>query len=60
MTFFTLFLYLPILILAHDGSTPEITEAINYVFDTLLFAGTALALASALPRAPGGVAKTWR
>jgi uncharacterized membrane protein len=58
MTFFTLFLYLPILILAHGGSTPEITEAINYVFDTLLFAGTALALASVLPRAPGGVVKT--
>jgi uncharacterized membrane protein len=60
MTFFTLFLYLPILILAHDGSTPEITEAINYVFDTLLFAGTALVLASALSRDPDGVAKTWR
>jgi uncharacterized membrane protein len=57
MTFFTLFLYLPILILAHGGSTPEITEAINYVFDTLLFAGTALALASALPRDPDGLGK---
>jgi uncharacterized membrane protein len=59
MTFFTLFLYLPILILAHGGSAPDITEAINYVFDTLLFAGTALALASALPRDPDGVGKTW-
>ena len=29
---------------------PEIMEAINYVFDTLLYAGAALALASALPR----------
>jgi uncharacterized membrane protein len=50
MTFLTLFPYLVILILAHGGSTPEITEAINYVADTLLFAGAALALASALPR----------
>ena len=48
MTALTLFLYLPILILAHGGSTPQITEAINYVADTLLFAGTALVLASAL------------
>ena len=50
MTFLTLFPYLVILILAYGGSTPEITEAINYVADTLLFAGAALALASALPR----------
>jgi uncharacterized membrane protein len=50
MTFLTLFPYLVILILARGGSTPEITEAINYVADTLLFAGAALALASALPR----------
>jgi uncharacterized membrane protein len=50
MTVLTLFPYLVILILAHGGSTPEITEAINYVADTLLFAGAALALASALPR----------
>ncbi|MGA3186975.1 MAG: hypothetical protein ABSF22_07665 [Bryobacteraceae bacterium] len=50
MTFFTVFLYLPILILLRDGSTPQITEAINYVADTLLYAGTALLLASALPR----------
>jgi uncharacterized membrane protein len=48
MTVLTLFLYLLILILAH-GST-EINEALNYVADTLLFAGAALALASALPR----------
>ena len=48
ITVLTLFLYLPILILAH-GST-EINEALNYVADTLLFAGAALALASALPR----------
>jgi uncharacterized membrane protein len=50
MTGLTLCLYVPILILAHDKSTPEITEAINYVADTLLFGGAALVLASALPR----------
>ena len=55
MTALTLFLYLVILILARGGSTPEITEAINYVADTLLFAGAALALASALPRDPDRV-----
>jgi uncharacterized membrane protein len=51
MTVLTLSLYLLILILAHGGSTPEISEALNYVADTLLFAGAALVLASALPRA---------
>jgi uncharacterized membrane protein len=50
MTVLTLFLYLLILILAPGGSTPEINEALNYVADTLLFAGAALVLASALPR----------
>jgi uncharacterized membrane protein len=50
MIVLTLFLYLLILILAH-GST-EINEALNYVADTLLFAGAALALAWALPRDP--------
>jgi uncharacterized membrane protein len=48
ITFLTLFPYLLILILAHGGL--EINEGINYVADTLLFAGAALALASALPR----------
>ena len=52
MTALTLFLYVPIWILARGGTTPEIMEAINYVFDTLLYAGAALALASALPRDP--------
>jgi hypothetical protein len=33
-------------------------EAINYVFDTLLYAGAALALASALPRDPDRLEKT--
>jgi uncharacterized membrane protein len=56
MTVLTLFLYLLILILAH-GST-EINEALNYVADTLLFAGAALALASALPRDPDRMEKT--
>jgi uncharacterized membrane protein len=50
MTVLTVFPYLLILIHAYGGSTPEITEAINYVADTLLFGGTALVLASALPR----------
>ena len=48
MTAAVLFLYLPILFLAHGG--PAINEATNYVADTLLYAGSALALASALPR----------
>jgi uncharacterized membrane protein len=55
MTALTLFLYLLILILAHGGPTPEINEAINNVADTLLFAGAALVLASALPRDPDRV-----
>lgn len=50
MTAVTLFLYLPSLLLAVIGSTPEINEALNYFADTLLYAGAALALASALPR----------
>jgi uncharacterized membrane protein len=58
MTVLTLFLYLLILILAHDGSTAEINEALNYVADTLLFAGAALVLASALPRDPDRGEKT--
>jgi len=50
ITALTLFPYLIILIRAHGGS--EINEALNYVADTLLYAGAALALASALPRDP--------
>jgi uncharacterized membrane protein len=58
MTAVTLFLYLPILVLAFIRSTPEINEALNYVADTLLYAGAALALASALPRDSDGAEKT--
>ena len=57
MTVLTLFLYLLILIRAH-GDGAEFNEAINYVADTLLYAGAALALASALPRDPDRVEKT--
>jgi len=52
----TLFLYLPILVVAIIRSTPEINEALNYFADTLLYAGAALALALVLPR--DGVEKT--
>jgi len=53
MTVLTLFLYVVVLILAHDG--PDINDALNYVAETLLFAGAALVLASALPRDPARV-----
>ncbi len=55
MTAVTLFLYVPILIHALIASTPEINEALNYFADTLLYAGAALALASALPLDPDRV-----
>jgi hypothetical protein len=42
----------------HCGTTPAIMEAINYVFDTRLYVGTALVLAWALPRDPDHVEKT--
>jgi uncharacterized membrane protein len=46
------FIYGPILIAAlADPSTDVKVEGINYFFDTLLFAGAILALASAAPRA---------
>jgi uncharacterized membrane protein len=47
-----------ILVLAHRGSTLEINEALDYVFDTLLYGGAALVLASALPRDPDRAEKT--
>src|SRR5258708_4345531 len=48
VTVLTVFLYLIILVLAHGA--PEINDALNYVATTLLYPGSALALASALPR----------
>jgi uncharacterized membrane protein len=54
MTGLTLFLYLPILIFAHGSA---INGALNYVADSLLYAGAALVLASALPRDPDRVEK---
>ncbi len=56
MTVLTWFPYLVLLVRARGA--PEFNEAINYVADTLLYAGAALALASALPRDPDRVAKT--
>lgn len=47
MTLLTVCLYLPILGVTHDPS--QMTEAINFVFDTLLFGGTALLVARAMP-----------
>ena len=57
MTALTLFPYLATSAHAR-GSAPEFNEAINYVADTLLYAGAALVLASALPRDPDRVEKT--
>jgi uncharacterized membrane protein len=47
----TTFLYTPILIaiIHNHGQTPELVEGLNYVGDTLLFAGVALLLAAAIP-----------
>ena len=53
MTVVTLFPYLAMLVRAHGA--PEFNEAINYVADTLLYAGAALVLASALPPHPDRV-----
>jgi uncharacterized membrane protein YphA (DoxX/SURF4 family) len=47
MVYLTLVLYLPILLTAQGGM--QLIEGVNYVFDTLMFAGTILLLASALP-----------
>ena len=47
MTACTLFLYMVVLILSIG--TPGYNDALNYVADTLLYAGAALALAAALP-----------
>jgi uncharacterized membrane protein YphA (DoxX/SURF4 family) len=48
MTVLTLLLYVPILILAVASQPSQINEEINYVADTLLFAGAALLVAGAL------------
>jgi uncharacterized membrane protein len=48
MTLLTLFLYLPILLMA--SGVPAVLEGLNYVWDTLLFAGTALLVAGGAPR----------
>lgn len=52
MTALTLFPYLLILIADHGAPAADVNEALNYIADTWLYAGTALALASALPRNP--------
>jgi uncharacterized membrane protein len=49
ITVLTWFLYLPILAMASQPS--ELTEGVNYVADTLLFAGTILCVAGTLARA---------
>jgi uncharacterized membrane protein YphA (DoxX/SURF4 family) len=48
MTLLTLFLYLPILLMA--SGAPAVLEGANYVWDTLLFAGAVLLVAAAAPR----------
>ena len=48
MALLTLFLYLPILLIAHGPS--QIVEGVNYVADTLLFGGILLLLAAAMPK----------
>ncbi len=47
MAILTLLLYVPILAMA--SQPPQMLEGINYVADTLLFAGAALLIAGALP-----------
>jgi uncharacterized membrane protein len=48
VTLLVLFIYLPIL--ARATQISQVLEAVNYVADTLLFAGTALLLAESLPK----------
>lgn len=47
MTLLTVCLYVPILAVARDPA--QMVEALNFVFDTLLFGGTALLVAGAMP-----------
>lgn len=56
MTFLTIFPCLAMLILAFKRSPEDTNDAINNLADTLLYAGSALALASALPRDRQGAA----
>jgi hypothetical protein len=52
MVLLVVFVYGPILIASlADPSTAVKVEGLNYFFDTLLFGGAILALASATPRA---------
>lgn len=46
----TVFLYLPILTMA--VTTPDLVEGVNYVFDTMLAAGTVLLVAGAMQARP--------
>jgi uncharacterized membrane protein YphA (DoxX/SURF4 family) len=48
MTLLTLFLYLPILLMS--SGPPAVLEGLNYVWDTLLFAGTVLLVAEGAPK----------
>jgi uncharacterized membrane protein len=48
MTVLTLLLYVPMLLKALGGAPDAVNEAINYIADTLLYAGMALVLAAAL------------
>ncbi len=48
MTLLTLFLYLPILLMA--SGAPAVLEGANYVWDTLLFAGAVLLVAEGAPK----------
>jgi uncharacterized membrane protein YphA (DoxX/SURF4 family) len=47
MLLLTVVVYSPMLIPANNGM--QLIEAVNYIWDTLLFAGTILLLASAMP-----------
>ncbi len=53
MTVLTLVPYVVLLALARDAAA--VNEGLNYVADTLLYAGSALALAAASPHEPEGV-----
>jgi hypothetical protein len=48
MALLTALLYLPLLAITRDPS--QMTDAINFVADTLFFGGTALVVAGAMPK----------